>query len=84
MHRHIALDIDAIIDNFSRADTRRNEECMFLMLFPLTIDIVNILKRCLLYIAHISCKYLCKTWTLVIILAEARAVIGVNNYRNTM
>ena len=43
MHRHIALDIDAIIDNFARADTR-NEECIFLILFPLTIDIVNILK----------------------------------------
>ena len=52
------LDIDAIIDNFARADTRRNEECILLMLFPLTIDIVNILRR-FLYIAHFvySFKY---------------------------
>ena len=42
------LDIDAFIDNFARADTRRNEECILLMLFPLTIDIVNILI-CLIF-----------------------------------
>ena len=45
------LDIDAIIHNFARADTR-NKECIFLMLLPLTIDIVNIL-RCFLHIAHL-------------------------------
>ena len=36
------LDIDAIIDNFATPNPRRNEECIFLMLFPLTIDIVDI------------------------------------------
>ena len=55
MYRHMPLDIDVIIDNFARADTRRNEE---MMLFPLTIDIVNILI-CFLYMAHFvySFKY---------------------------
>ena len=51
MHRHMPLDIDAIIDNFARADPRRNEEYILLMLFPLIIDIVNIL-RYFLYLAH--------------------------------